>query len=100
MNTQGISAVIGVFTILYVSALIATLCGLLSRKRRKIGLQIANVPLHFVHGVVSILLYSDLRRNANSVGYPPGSRSLIAGAGIRGCVVGTGPDHLLTWVWI
>src|SRR5690349_3883059 len=96
MNGDDVSAVIGVFATVYVVTLFMTLFGLLSRKSRKIKLHIANVPLHIVHGVVSIQLYSDLLRHAGYVGYPPGSRSLVAGAGIRGCVVSVGPGHLPT----
>ncbi len=90
MNVGGVWVVIVVFTILYIIALLQTLSGLLSREPRKKKLHVANVPLHFVHGLVSILLYIDLRRNADHVACPPGSRGLVAGAGIRGCVVGTG----------
>jgi hypothetical protein len=83
--------VIAIFTIVYVLAVFLTLYGLLRRKAKKVGLNAVNVPLHIVHGVVSILLYSDLRKHAARVGYPPGSSNLIAGAGIRGCVVSTLP---------
>jgi len=91
MNGDGVSTVIGIFTTVYLLALVLTLVGLFSRKSRKIGLHAANVPLHIVHGVVSILLYSDLRRRGGDVGYPPGFSNLLAGTAIRGCVVSPYP---------
>lgn len=92
MNGEDVSTVLGIFTAAYVLSLLLTLFGLFSRKSRKIGLHAANVPLHIVHGIVSILLYSDLRKHAGRVGHPPSSSNLFTGAGIRGCAVSTWPS--------
>ncbi len=79
---------IAIFTILYLVSFGLTLWGLfVSKKPATRRLQLGNVPLHILHGVVSIQLYSDLRKYAGLVGYPQGAGGLIVGAGIRGVVV-------------
>ncbi|KAG7293716.1 hypothetical protein NEMBOFW57_003773 [Staphylotrichum longicolle] len=81
---DGISTVIAIFTLLYVPALGLTLWGLIPHKPNKRRLHPRQIPLHIVHGVVSVHLYSDLRKQGGIVGHPPGSANLYVGAGIRG----------------
>ena len=96
MNGADVSAAIALFTILYLVSFGLTVWWLFfAKKPASRRLHLANVPVHILHGVVSIRLYSDLRNYAGLVGYPLGSGGLVAGAGIRGIVVSTSVVTLL-----
>jgi hypothetical protein len=92
-------AVIVSFGLAYLFALVMTLRGLLAQKSRDLTMQGASVPLHIVHGFVSIRFYIELHQHARRVGYPPGFSALFVGAGIRGCVVSISPSRYLPDAW-